>query len=696
LGCAPDAQQPQQPEENEPLVLKGEEQKPSEPMDHMDVLNVLAPATLDTFIAQSLQIDQLDQTTGSLNPADANLFASPGATGLPGLDPADGTASVDFPTGGPSTWIDWNDLGATPALLNNHRLMDTYPGKDPSAFPMNNECVGPANVLTKMDLTYIASANNNRYAYLAVQRSGNNGDAGYYWIFTKLAPNLVAGEAPCGANQQRLTYDISVGDVLLGGHFSNNGTPLLTAYVARINSLHVDAKSAIDFSNTTLWQANPSMVAAVAVNQTPTAPGSFGSAGVNALTGGNLQAEIFAEAAVNLNLFTGGASSCGQTYYGSVITRSSGSGGTTPDLKDLAGPAIFNFSGIVTNPTATTGCSNSVHIDAHAARPDGSAIPGVTCSWTLDSGSTPVSGNCIDDITVPADGLSHTLHVSVNDPATSCAASAATAPFTVGSAITAAATLTPECTGHKFDFSGTGSGGIGTLSYSWAFSGPGSVTPTPSATSQSGTATTSVKGSYSATLTVTDSRGCSGTDTKSIDVADDLTAGITTTRDCNLSFTYAATGVGGGTGTPAYAWSFSAGVLNPSTLTGPSGSANVSAAGDYDVHLTVTDARGCTASPSATVHPFAPLTLSLGFSAQGPVCITNSSAVTFNASAGGGSGSGAYSWTGTGCGNVASCPYDNANDCATQPVSVSFTDPICGSIGPASLTYTKTTTVTVQ
>ena len=39
---------------------------------------------------------------------------------------------------------------------------------------------------------------------------------------------------------------------------------------------------------------------------------------------------------------------------------------------------------------------------------------------------------------------------------------------------------------------------------------------------------------------------------------------------------------------------------------------------------------------------------------------------------------------------------DNANDCATQPVSVSFTDPVCGSIGPASLTYTKVTTVTVQ
>ena len=696
LGCAPDAQQlPGQPEENEPLMLNGQEQKAAGPMDHMQIEPVLAPVTLDTFIAQSLQIDQLDQTTGSLNPSDANLFASPNASGLPGLDPADNTESRDFPTGGPSTWLDWNDLGTTPALLQNHRLPDNYTGKDPTAFPMNNECVGPANVLTKMDLTYIASANNNRYAYLAVQRSGNNGDAGYYWIFTKLAPNLTTGEAPCSATQQRLTYDISVGDILLGGHFSNNGTPLLTAYTARINSNHVDAKSAIDFTNTTLWQLSSGTVAAVATNTTPTAPGSFGSAGVNSMSGANLGTELFAEAAVNLSLFTGGASSCGQTYYGSVITRSSGSGGTTPDLKDLAGPAIFNFAGIVANPTASVACSTSVHIDAHAARPDGSAIPGVTCSWTLDSGSTPVSTNCVDDISVPADGLSHTLHVTATDPATTCSIAAATTSFTVGTAITAAATLTPECTGHKFDFSGSGSGGVGTLSYSWAFSGPGTVNPA-SSTAQSGTATTSVKGTYSATLTVTDTRGCTGTDTKTIDVADDLSAGITTTRDCNLSFTYAASGVTGGTGTPTYAWSFSSGVINPSTLTGDSGSANVTAAGDYQVNLTVTDARGCTASPSATVHPYAPLSLNLGFSAQGPVCSTNSSAVTFNASLGGGSGSGSYSWTGTGCGNVASCPYDNANDCATVPVSVSFTDPICGLIGPASLTYTKVTTVTVQ
>jgi hypothetical protein len=677
VGCAPEAKPT--PDENEPIMLAPAETatRPGE----MRIEPLLPPpVTLDTFITSSLEIDQLDMTTGSLNPADANLVLGNDVD----------SASVQFPTGGPSTWVDWTQLGATTTLLNNHRLPDTAPGKDPSAFPMNNECVGPANVLTKMDLTYIAAANNNRYAYFAVQRAGNNGDAGYYWIFTKLAPTLGTGEAPCAATQQRLTYDISVGDILLGGHFSNNGTPLLSVYTARVAATHVDAKSAIDFTNTALWQLNAGGVAAVAVNQTLTQPGTFGSDGVSALTGGNLQAEIFAEAAVNLSLFTGGASSCGAKYYGSVITRSSGSGGTTPDLKDLAGPAIFNFAGVAANPTVTTGCDTSVHIDAHAARPNGDPIANVSCSWTLDSGVTPVSTNCIDDITVPAG--SHTLHVTVTDNDTNCSTTSASAQFATATGVTAQATLTPQC-GHHFGFSGSGNGS-GNLSYSWTFSGPGSVSPA-SSTSQSGTVDTGSAGTYGAHLVVTDGRGCSASDDQTTVVADDLSATLSLQADCNKSFTYSAN-VSGGSGSPTYAWSFTppAGEsVNPSTLTGSGGSATVSAAGSYGVNLTVTDARGCHANPSGSVHPYAPL--SLGLTASAPSSC-NSSAVTFNAQLTGGSGSGTYSWTGASCGNVASCPYDNAALCASQPVSVSFTDPICGSAGPASLTYTKVTTVTVQ
>src|SRR5262245_46846431 len=114
---------------------------------------------LNTFIGASnfIQIDQF--SPGTTNPADANLFT--------GNDPADGTASVNGP--GPAlnppsvNYIDWNDLGSD---LANHRVQDLddpITGRDTTSFPRSNECVGSSNVLSKMDLTYIASANNNQF-----------------------------------------------------------------------------------------------------------------------------------------------------------------------------------------------------------------------------------------------------------------------------------------------------------------------------------------------------------------------------------------------------------------------------------------------------------------------------------------------------------------------------------------------------
>src|SRR5216683_699209 len=234
-------------------------------------LDAAATPVLNTFINKSIEIDQLG--TG-LSPDDANLFV--------GADPADGSASAQKPTGGPATFIDWNDLGGD---LANHKLGDATTGKDPTSFPQSNECVGSSQVLSKMDLTYVGVANNATYAYFAVQRSNNNGDAGYYWLFTRKTPHLTFGQGPCKADQQQLLYDISgpsagsVGDVLLGGHFHPNGTPLLRVFHATRDASNVTAVDAVDFTSS-LWLEDPSGVAAVAVNTTPTAPGSWGSDGV--------------------------------------------------------------------------------------------------------------------------------------------------------------------------------------------------------------------------------------------------------------------------------------------------------------------------------------------------------------------------------------------------------------------------------
>src|SRR5215211_5982221 len=138
-----------------------------------------------------------------------------------------------------------------------------------------------------MDLTYVAVANNKEWAYLAVQRSSNNGDAGYYWLFTKLRPQTRHEELPCAPGQTRLLYDISAGDVLLAGHFHPNGTPLLRVFKAINGQAAVPATEAINFESS-LWKEDPSAVGAAAVNTTITAPGSFGSQGVVTMKGSNL------------------------------------------------------------------------------------------------------------------------------------------------------------------------------------------------------------------------------------------------------------------------------------------------------------------------------------------------------------------------------------------------------------------------
>ena len=508
-----------------------------------------ASAVLNTFINASLEIDQFGS---GAQPDDANLFTGP--------DPADGTASVQKPTGGPANFIDWNDLGGD---LANHRILDAnVKGPDSTSFPGSNECVGSSQVLSKMDLTYVAAANNSTYGYFAVQRSNNNGDAGYYWLFTRKTPRLVLGQAPCKATEQRLMYDISSGDVLLGGHFHPNGTPLLRVFTATRNQDNTTAVAAIDFTSS-LWSENLSGVAAVAVNTTITAPGSLGALGVIAQAGGNLDPEVFAEAAVPMSIFTGGGSLCGAVFFGSVITRSSGSGATSPDLKDLAGPAQFNFGSPTATASLTATCGLSVQYQLTSATgADGQPIVNPTCSWSFDNGAATASG-CSGAIDLPAG--THTATVSVSDPnAASCNATAATNQVTNFNPPAVTPSLAATCN-NSFTYDASASGGTGSFSYAWAFSGGGTVNP-PSSTTKSGSVSVGTGNvSYTGAVTITDtgrSDGltCTASAQANVTPLSPLTISISpsaTGLSCPAmttdAVTYHAT-VGGGSGVNTVSW----------------------------------------------------------------------------------------------------------------------------------------------
>ncbi len=546
---------------------------------------------LETFNSKYLEIDE-----ESGGPGDADVLRDTPPYKVPSPTPAPAD----------DQWIDWSDLPTA-----NHRLQDLNDpdsDRDPSSFPRSNECVADSKVLSKMDLTYVGVANNQEYAYLAVQRANNNGDAGYYWIFTKNAPRLAAGEAPCKAGEKRLVYDISPGDVLFSGHFQPSATPLLEAYTAIATRSDVGAVDAIDFKDATLWAKDNSSIEAVAVNERNINPGSWGSDGVSkqALSGGDLEPELFAEAAVRTAIFTGG-SICGAKFYGSVITRSSGSGGTTPDLKDLAGPRQFNFGDVSASAKLTPSCDPRFGYDADLLGIDGQPVTGATCSWVFEdaAGNTVGTSSSCDgylDITPGA----YKGTVTATDPGTGCSGQATLDQIDVYAKIGVSADLTATCT-SSFGYGATVTGGSapGSAAVVWAFSGDSGGTPSPtSSTSLSGSvAVNPAAQSYTGTVTVTDPRTdltCTATHADSATPYAPITVSLTPRALGNVCTSgdaaiYDAV-VSGGNGSYSYGWtgwSCSGGscTIDPS---------NDTFCANEQVYVTVSDTSLCPSAQSET------------------------------------------------------------------------------------------------
>ena len=159
------------------------------------------------------------------------------------------------------------------------------------------------------------------------------------------------------------------------------------------------------------------------------------------------------------------------------------------------------------------------------------------------------------------------------------------------------------------------------------------------------TATGLAAGTY--TVTVMDSNGCTKTTSATITQPAVLTATSSHTNvTCSGGSNGTATVTGGGGTSPfTYLWSVSAGSQTSSTAT------NLTA-GTYSV--VVTDAKGCTASTSATItQPSAVLVTASAIVAPAPnpnnlniKCYGDASG-SANASAIGGSGGFTYSWSGT-------------------------------------------------
>ncbi|MCZ7682919.1 MAG: hypothetical protein M5U28_30600 [Sandaracinaceae bacterium] len=420
---------------------------------------------LDTFVANCLEID--DEGPGF---GDANMVVG---------DDIDGSLSYQLPVCSAGPFIDWADL---PDIDANHRVFDLAQanGRDHTAFPGANECVDEANVLSKMDLTFGVVANNFQFVYLGLQRSAVNGDAAYYWLFTRIAPQFVEDTTECG-DDARLMYDLSgpggggSGDVLVRGSFQGGGGAIFEVYQATaVNDSQglISAVEALDYTSAR-WAAPMGLGPLTAAVNTTRTEAALGDDGIKALdrAGGLPPTGTFAEGAVPLSVFTGG-SSCGASYFASVITRSSGAGGTSPDLKDLLGPFAVNFGSLTAQASMTGLCDSTAdYAVTNVVGPDGSPVGSPTCSWTFDDGDT--SPTCSGNEAFATTGA-HSGDVVVTDPTSGCSITIEDVSATVLTPISVSLvrqTAVPMCPGMVSDaatYTAVASGGSGTLSYTWS------------------------------------------------------------------------------------------------------------------------------------------------------------------------------------------------------------------------------------
>lgn len=151
----------------------------------------------------------------------------------------------------------------------------------------------------------------------------------------------------------------------------------------------------------------------------------------------------------------------------------------------------------------------------------------------------------------------------------------------------------------------------GAVTYQWDF-GDGD-----SSTVMSPTHTYNTAGTFTVTLVVTNSNGCTNTLTKTnyITVKAAPTANFTTANTASCSAPFNVSFTNSSIAASAYSWTFGDG--NSSTATNPSN--NYTSSGSYNVTLIATDTAGCT--DTLTKNAYINVgTVNAGFTSSGPYC----------------------------------------------------------------------------
>lgn len=366
-----------------------------------------------------------------------------------------------------------------------------------------------------------------------------------------------------------------------------------------------------------------------------------------------------------------------------TVTVTDASGCTATSAATVAAPPALTSTTTGTNPVCFGTASGSV-----AATAGGGTAP-YTYTWR--------NGTTIVGTTSSVSGLAAGSYtVSVTDAA-GCTTTGAVTLSSPTAVVATANSVNPLCsTGATGTASATATGGTGPYTYNWR-NGTTVVGATASVSGLSA-------GTY--TITVTDSRGCTGTSSVTLTAPAAVTVATSSTNPaCNNSNTGSVSATaGGGTAPYTYTW------RNGTTVAGTSATVSNLAAGTYVV--TITDSRSCTATASVTLTAPSAVTAvaSVGLA---PTCYGASDG-SVSVTSGGGTAPYTYAWsngsTSATATNLQAGSYTvtvtDARGCTktasvtlTQPAAISLTvshlDATCGQAnGSASVAASGTASYT--
>ena len=260
-------------------------------------------------------------------------------------------------------------------------------------------------------------------------------------------------------------------------------------------------------------------------------------------------------------------------------------------------------------PVAEFGFSGPACVQAGGATvqfTDASAGPPLSWEWDFDGDGLADSGSRNPQYTFPSSG-NWTVTLTVESP---CGISTIQHVVPVGDPPVAAATSSrpATCTDEPVDFDGSGSFAVAPyilVGWAWDFDGNGT---TDSTAADPPPVTYLAPGAYTATLTVTDSLGCTSAATVDVEVHSELSVSVAATpvvQQCTGDASVTATPTGG---LPPYSFSWDV-LTDDGTGTGtgrfPFGTTRTAV-------VTVTDAAGCVATSTTaaiTVNPEIALSL---------------------------------------------------------------------------------------